>query len=347
MSSPQVLRVLKKDGSGHLLVYIEPEGRQNQLDLKLTGTDTDVLYATSIKDSSTKNLKTNNFSGNLSEWKSVLAFVLLHERPEGGPLPDHLKGVEIVAEIAAQRTFTLIIRKIVGAITQSLGHIELEYVEEEISVFDWVKAAAESSDELREQLQTLQKSSAEQQNHVARLTTELDQLVKAKKDHEQELLSKFAALLNEKKLKIRDQQRLLSHAKVDPDAAEDVRNARSKDPVSRKAGTSRSKRKANDEDENMTENEEETPAASDEETADEDDAEEEGGFAPAPAASQASSRKSQSQAEAAHTMSVDELPPTRALPFSKPRREEPTPPANSVNQKAIEEEDEETEDDEL
>lgn len=352
MSSPQVLRIARKNGSGHLLVHITPEGEK--LDLKLIGTDTDILFATSIKDSGTKKYQASNYSGSVAEWKSILTFVLLHERPEG-PLPDHLKGVDIVAEIV-KSTFTITIRKIVGAITQTLGRVELQQDEVEVDLFAWIDVAAASSDQLRSQLQEFQTSSTEQQNQIASLTAELDQLSKAKRDHEQELLSKCAALLNEKKLKIRDQQRLLSHSKVDPDVAEDVQRERSKDSKSRKAGPSRSKRKANDEDDDhaLTEDEEQTPVASDVETADEEGDDDDGAkgnsFAPAPAASQASSRRSaapqsQSQSQASQRMNVEEaLPPPRQLPFSKPKTGEPSPPASSSNQQVVEEDDEETDD---
>lgn len=353
MSSPQVLRIAKKNGDGHLLVYITPEGKP--LDLKLTGSDAvEKLFTNSIKESETKKCQSNNYSGSLAEWNSILAFVLLHRRPDG-PLPEHLKGVDIVGEIV-KSTFTITIRKIVGAITQTLGRVELrQKKDEETDLFDWIDAAAASSDHLRTQLQEFQTSSTEQQDEIARLKAELDELTKAKHDHEKELLSKCAALLNEKKLKIRDQQRLLSHSKVDPDVAENVKSERSKDPVSRKAGSSRSKRKAKDEevDRPMTEDDEEqTPAASDVETADEDegdeDDEEDGGFAPAPAASQTSTTQMTtaraSRSQASQRVEIDEeLPPARALPF-KSKTGRPTPPASSSTKPVAEEEDEETDD---
>lgn len=51
---------------------------------------------------------------------------------------------------------------------------------------------------------------------IQKLNTQLEDLVKAKKEHEDELIGKFVLLLNEKKLKVRNQQRLLATAKVDP-----------------------------------------------------------------------------------------------------------------------------------
>jgi hypothetical protein len=51
---------------------------------------------------------------------------------------------------------------------------------------------------------------------ITRLEEQLQGLVDEKLAHENALLQKFADLLNSKKLKIRDQQRLLAGAKVDP-----------------------------------------------------------------------------------------------------------------------------------
>ena len=63
-------------------------------------------------------------------------------------------------------------------------------------------------------------------------------------EYEQELLEKFSLLLNEKKLKIRDQQRLLAGSRVDPRKLEAVEASRSTSKP-RSAGTSRAgKRKA-------------------------------------------------------------------------------------------------------
>jgi uncharacterized coiled-coil protein SlyX len=68
-------------------------------------------------------------------------------------------------------------------------------------------------DELEAQL-------AEQKQMVDKLNAQVKSLGEAKQEHEDALLQKFSELLNSKKLKIRDQQRLLSTAKIDPDARE-------------------------------------------------------------------------------------------------------------------------------
>lgn len=61
---------------------------------------------------------------------------------------------------------------------------------------------------LTTQLQAAEKS-------IKDLKTSLDDLVQSKREHENMLLGSFAQVLNEKKLKIRNQQRLLASANVD------------------------------------------------------------------------------------------------------------------------------------
>lgn len=83
---------------------------------------------------------------------------------------------------------------------------------------------------------------------MSKLNQQLEDLIKAKSEHEDALLQKFASLINSKKLKIRDQQRLLATAKVDDAAAKEVAQARetTASPDKRRAGPSRKgKRKAN------------------------------------------------------------------------------------------------------
>lgn len=166
------------------------------------------------------------------------------------------------------------------------------------------------------------------------------------------MLRKFAALLNTKKLKIRDQQRLLAHAKVNPGAADQIQQARS-GTAGRKPDLSRSsKRKADasihepetdDEGFERTDlgnrmNEEDDireDLDSDKSDLDTEDDDSDGGFAPAPMPSQSSHSQARSQvsigtkAKTSETATPDrartaptkspqiELPPRRQLPFSR------------------------------
>jgi hypothetical protein len=67
---------------------------------------------------------------------------------------------------------------------------------------------------------SLETQLAAQTETILKLQSQLDSIVQAKVEHEGLLLHKFTELINSKKVKIRDQQRLLATAKVDPEACE-------------------------------------------------------------------------------------------------------------------------------
>lgn len=73
-----------------------------------------------------------------------------------------------------------------------------------------------ANEKLRAQLRDETAKLVELEAHVLNLRNQLDQLIMVKKTDENEMLEKFCLLLNEKKVKIREQQRLLSAALVDP-----------------------------------------------------------------------------------------------------------------------------------
>ena len=149
-----------------------------------------------------------------------------------------VQGVESVASVSDGQ-INITIRKNISGITQRLGSITLaQDDDEEIELFQWTSISAQSAADAVTTISTLHSKLAEQQETIAKLNVQLDDLIKAKQEHEDILLQKFTELLNSKKLKIRDQQRLLAGARVDPSTAERVSEARSPE-VPR-----RSKRKA-------------------------------------------------------------------------------------------------------
>jgi hypothetical protein len=72
----------------------------------------------------------------------------------------------------------------------------------------------------------MRRSLKDKDEQIARLQESLEELVKLKNENESQLLEKFSLLLNEKKLKIRDQQRLLLTSNVDPTKLEEVEQSR-------------------------------------------------------------------------------------------------------------------------
>ena len=98
---------------------------------------------------------------------------------------------------------------------------------------------------LENEVQDLTNKYEEQGKTIQKLTQQLDDLIEAKKQHETSLLEKFRELLNAKKLKIRDQQRLLAGAKVDPQTAAQVHNSRHPSAPRTPTASRPAKRKAN------------------------------------------------------------------------------------------------------
>ena len=327
----QILRIKRTDDkNSHILLRVSQTGPKT-LDLDIIGTEQFNVFHGAIKESDVKSLQSNNFSGDLQEWKEILNYAFLHHRPEG-PTPEALQGIETVASIKG-KTLEVNLRKNTGGIVQRLGSVKLEEESLEVSAFDWVDTAVSISDDLRSQLETLQASVSEQREQVVKLTKQLDELVQAKREHEEELLNKFMPLLNAKKLKIRDQQRLLAGAKIDRGTAEAVNETRSsRSAPGRKAGGSRRWKRKMDEqgddkieedldegsleaDEEERQQEETPPPSDDEMTDDEEDLNE---FAPASSSSRTVG--ADANGTSSQRMEIDEdeeLPPRRELPFKK------------------------------
>ena len=126
--------------------------------------------------------------------------------------------LELTASIA-QDQLLLVFRRNISGITQRLGEIVLPKDDDEaIELYDWAAAAADMTANLATAIRDLDGKYQAQSEIVKKLKEQLEDLIQAKKDHERSLMEKFVTLLNAKKLKIRDQQRLLAGAKVDPRA---------------------------------------------------------------------------------------------------------------------------------
>lgn len=227
------------------------------------------------------------------------------------------------------------------------------------------------ADILSEEIQGLQTRCSAQNDTIERLNKQLADLIAAKKEHEDALMNKFRELLNTKKLKIRDQQRLLASAKIDPGQVSAVQSARS-GADKRSPGKSRKgKRKADvkveeeddDEEEGFTagpafkrevDSEEEaarhTPEHSDDDvTADEDDSEGE----PQGVESKTLPDRIKSAVND-EKMQVDSPPPVRRLPFQQKAGSSATKQTTKVpdtqqthNAPLAADDDDETDDDEL
>ena len=70
---------------------------------------------------------------------------------------------------------------------------------------------------LEQQLLKLQRHYHEADSTIEQLNKQIEDFISAKHRHEEQLMTNFTQVLNQKKLKIRNQQRLLASAKIDVD----------------------------------------------------------------------------------------------------------------------------------
>lgn len=180
-----------------------------------------------------------------------------------------------------------------------------------------------------------------------KISEELSQMVKLKNDHENELIEKFSLLLNEKKLKIRDQQRLLASAKIDPAKAALVERSRpsgkagSADPSKarkRKAGVAEEDQSDSgdgfekmdvDDQQESTDSEDEPPRTPDRGSTAETESEQEALRTPSARGNVGDDKPAARNTVPAASES-DALPPRRELPFSKKSALKQAPPPKAA-----------------
>ncbi|RYC53879.1 hypothetical protein CHU98_g12331 [Xylaria longipes] len=172
------------------------------------------------------------------EWQHILISTFVDLKP----VPD----IEVRADVQSDdASVTLSFRKNIQGITQRLGSIKLDENDKtEISPFDWCVSAIASRSKVTDELAAATARIESLEHNVNELKAQLDDFITTKEEDETQMLEKFRDLLNEKKLKIRQQHRLLAAAKVDPEKLAKIGGGDGQD-VHRNAGPSRSsKRKA-------------------------------------------------------------------------------------------------------
>ena len=150
-----------------------------------------------------------------AQWEGLLYAQLLR-RPESQTAVDSEKDetLEVRAAIIGEQ-MAIIFRKNISGITQRLGEITLVKDEgQEIDAIAWASTAVLRCDVLEKETKELKRKYEDQQSIIRDLQQQLEELLEAKKMHETALLEKFRDLLNAKKLKIRDQQRVLVASKA-------------------------------------------------------------------------------------------------------------------------------------
>ncbi|KAI1388384.1 uncharacterized protein F4822DRAFT_244679 [Hypoxylon trugodes] len=210
------------------------------LDLKLVGSESTAVFMMKLRHKRVADFKASGGPCSHEEWEEILTSILINEHL----LPD----IEIRADVQSDgSSVSLSFRKNIQGITQRVGSLKLEEDEKtEISPFDWCVSAIGSREKIQENLATTNAKTQALEDSLKELKDQLDDLIKTKEEDETHLLEKFRNLLNEKKVKIRQQQRLLASANVDPEKLANVAGSQSKQK--HVAQTSRaSKRKVKEE----------------------------------------------------------------------------------------------------
>jgi hypothetical protein len=186
-----------------------------------------------------KKLRAKNYEGPDDDWSNIVLSVLGPKTKPTAGSPQKA-DVEVTCSFSGKgsnRTLSLAFDNRVEDITQRLGTIELPQntdAEDDVDLFGWASQAIEQRDGLQGEVTGLRAQVKTKDDIVSSLQKQIDELVEAKVEHEKQMLSKFALLLNEKKLKIRNMQRILSTAKTDRKKLKELQAAVSDEPIVRR-----------------------------------------------------------------------------------------------------------------
>ncbi|KAK7998562.1 hypothetical protein PG991_015041 [Apiospora marii] len=246
MPRSRILRLPCGDAESGKFVLEAKSNGSKPLDLLIRGTDGASAFETKTRHNRIKEFRAANAPCSEAEWEQILVAILVDPQDATRSARD----VEIKVELRSDEEVTLHFRKNIQGIAQRLGTIKLKDFEESddnpgISPFDWCVSILEDHEKVVQEAGAAKEKVKELEQSVKELKSQFEDLLKAKDDDESVLLEKFRDLLNEKKLKIRQQQRLIESADVDP---EKLQNIGASQRTMRKAGGSRtSKRKIKDE----------------------------------------------------------------------------------------------------
>ncbi|KAK1998361.1 hypothetical protein LX36DRAFT_670288 [Colletotrichum falcatum] len=335
MTSAHILRFPRSDSQGGFVVIqaTPTNTRSNPLDVKLIGTDGVEPYSVSLRQDNADALRVKNNPCTEDEWVSILTTVLQQE-----PASD----IEVLADVQNEAVLTLTVRRKGREFTQRLGAIELSHSPHElIELFDWCALSAQTANEAKEALASATAKASRLEESVHELKAQLDGLLAAKEADESELLEKFRDLLNEKKVKIRQQQKLLASASVEPDklaqvqaagrghTAAESRPAKRKTapaPVNGDSSSDEGFEKMDVEPAPEDSDQQRDTTEGEDETASEDDDDEPAAPA-APASKKSHVSVETSQPKGQVTAAQKEAPPVRReLPFAKKRAAPKAPP---------------------
>lgn len=209
MTDTHVLRIPRTDEDGtFILVQVSSAGSKD-LDVKLVATEGLAPYKVKLRHDRISTLKVKNGPCSEDEWERFLTAILLGR--------DSAPDIEAAAHVAEEDSITVTIRRRVQGITQRLGTLSLKYDEDEdIQLFEWCSTSVAAREAAKADLTSATARAEELESAVTELKNQLEELILAKQSDESVMLEKFRDLLNEKKVKIREQQRILASGNAGP-----------------------------------------------------------------------------------------------------------------------------------
>ncbi|KAJ2986711.1 hypothetical protein NUW58_g1112 [Xylaria curta] len=235
--SPVLCFPVSGQEDGSFLMEVSSNGSR-PLDLKFIGSESTAVFVAKLRHKKIGECKASPGHCTDEEWEQILSSTFVDLRP--------VPGIEAKADVQSDGTSVILsFRKNIQGITQRLGSIKLDENDKtEISPFDWCVSAITSRTKVTDELAVATAKIQSLEHSINELKAQLEEFITAKEEDETQMLEKFRDLLNEKKLKIRQQHRLLAAAKVDPEKLANIRGDDIQD-AHRNAGPSRSnKRKA-------------------------------------------------------------------------------------------------------
>ncbi|KAL1903639.1 hypothetical protein Sste5346_000268 [Sporothrix stenoceras] len=202
-----VVRIPRSDEVGSfVLARVSPSGPASRpLNARLVATEGEAPYVLSLRHDRIDKLRGQNAPVSPEEWEQILLFLLLGQ--------GSIENVDATATVKEEATLTITVRKRVQNITQRLGTLSLTYDGDEgIELFEWCGEAVDAGTKAAKELVTATKEQSNLQAAVDDLKAQLDDFLETKDADEAALLEKFCLLLNEKKLKIRQQYRQITKA---------------------------------------------------------------------------------------------------------------------------------------
>ncbi|PYI30870.1 hypothetical protein BP00DRAFT_426108 [Aspergillus indologenus CBS 114.80] len=242
---PRILRFSRSDEpKACVLLHVTRRG-PSALDLDLVGTEGECPFTGAVRQSHLNSYRSKNYQGTEDDWTQIILHVL-GQAEQCEKDQDLFAGLEALAIISGLETqdkeIKLVIRKKVQTITQKLGTLVLKQNDEQaIHLYDWTSTSVERADSFERRCSILLGRYRAAEQRIKDLDAQLDELLSAKTRHDEQLMKNLMQLLNEKKLKIRNQQRVI--APTEAAVEEEFRTQRTRPGGSRQ--TTAVKRRAN------------------------------------------------------------------------------------------------------